>query len=174
MKLRFASPSLLVDLRRVPGLTGVDTAAGNGHGVRIGAMTTHTAVADAGLGLLSAVAAKIADPQVRNRGTIGGSLANAHPASDLPAVVLAAEGTIVAQGPGGTREIPAAEFFRGYLETALRPDEVITEVRLPPHRPTAGRSATRSSPAARRTGPWSGCAPSSGCRTASAPTCASG
>src|SRR5438270_3716001 len=76
MKLRFASPSLLVDLRRVPGLAGVQAGAGNGSGgggggasggVRIGAMTTHTAVADAGLGLLSAVAAKIADPQVRNR-----------------------------------------------------------------------------------------------------------
>jgi carbon-monoxide dehydrogenase medium subunit len=132
MKLRFAAPSLLVDLRRVPGLAGVQGADGNGGGaVRIGAMTTHTAVADAGLGLLSAVAAKIADPQVRNRGTIGGSLAHAHPASDLPAVVLAAEGTIVAQGPGGTREIPAGEFFRGYLETALAPDEVATEIRLP-------------------------------------------
>jgi carbon-monoxide dehydrogenase medium subunit len=138
MKLRFAAPSLLVDLRRVPGLAGVRTGDGDGHGnghgggaVRIGAMTTHTAVADAGLGLLSAVAAKIADPQVRNRGTIGGSLAHAHPASDLPAVVLAAEGTIVAQGPGGTREIPAGEFFRGYLETALAPDEVATEIRLP-------------------------------------------
>jgi carbon-monoxide dehydrogenase medium subunit len=139
MKLRFAAPSLLVDLRRVPGLAGVQTGSGSGGGggggagsVRIGAMTTHTAVADAGLGLLSAVAAKIADPQVRNRGTIGGSLAHAHPASDLPAVVLAAEGTIVAQGPGGgTREIPAGDFFRGYLETALAGDEVVTEIRLP-------------------------------------------
>jgi carbon-monoxide dehydrogenase medium subunit len=127
MKLRFAQPSLLVDLRRVPDLTGVEH---NGD-VRIGAMTTHTAVAGASLGLLSAAAAKIADPQVRNRGTIGGSLAHAHPASDLPAVVLAAEGTIVAQGPGGEREIAAADFFRGYLDTALTDDEVITAVRMP-------------------------------------------
>jgi aerobic carbon-monoxide dehydrogenase medium subunit len=127
MKLRLAAPSLLVDLRRVPDLAGVQR---NG-GVTIGAMTTHTAVAGAGLGLVSAAAATIADPQVRNRGTIGGSLAHGDPASDLPAVVLAAEGTIVARGSGGVREIAAADFFRNYLETALAPDEVVTEVRLP-------------------------------------------
>jgi carbon-monoxide dehydrogenase medium subunit len=80
---------------------------------------------------VSAAAATIADQQVRNRGTIGGSLAHGDPASDLPAVVLAAEGTIVARGSGGEREIAAADFFRDYLETALAPDEVVTEVRLP-------------------------------------------
>jgi carbon-monoxide dehydrogenase medium subunit len=127
MKLRLAAPSLLVDLRRVPDLAGVQR---NG-GLRIGALTTHTAVAGADLGIVSAAAATIADQQVRNRGTIGGSLAHGDPASDLPAVVLAAEGTIVARGPGGEREIAAADFFRDYLETALAPDEVLTEVRLP-------------------------------------------
>ncbi len=127
MKLRFAAPSLLVDLRRVPDLTGVEA---NG-ALRIGAMTTHTALADAGAGLISAAAATIADQQVRNRGTIGGSLAHAHPASDLPAVVLAAEGTLVARGPDGEREIAAGDFFRDYLRTALAPDEVLTEIRLP-------------------------------------------
>jgi len=127
MKLRLAAPSLLVDLRRVPDLAGVQR---NG-GVRIGAMTTHTAVAGADLGVVSAAAATIADQQVRNRGTIGGSLAHGDPASDLPAVVLAAEGTIVARGPGGEREIAGADFFRDYLETALAPDEVVTEVRMP-------------------------------------------
>jgi carbon-monoxide dehydrogenase medium subunit len=127
MKLRFASPRLLVDLRRVPGLAGVDS---DGE-VRIGAMTTHTALAGAGLGLISAAAATIADPQVRNRGTIGGSLAHPLPAADLPAVVLAAEGTLVVRGPGGEREIPAADFFRGYMETALAADEVLTAIRLP-------------------------------------------
>lgn len=127
MKLRLAAPALLVDLRRVPDMAGVRT---NGD-TRIGALTTHTAVAGAGLGLVSAAAATIADPQVRNRGTIGGSLAHGDPASDLPAVVLAAEATIVARGPGGEREIAAADFFRDYLETALAPDEVVTEVRLP-------------------------------------------
>jgi aerobic carbon-monoxide dehydrogenase medium subunit len=127
MKLRLAAPSLLVDLRRVPDLAGVQR---NG-GLRIGALTTHTAVAGADLGLVSAAAATIADQQVRNRGTIGGSLAHGDPASDLPAVVLAAEGTIFARGPAGEREIAAGEFFRDYLETALAPDEVLTEVRLP-------------------------------------------
>jgi carbon-monoxide dehydrogenase medium subunit len=127
MKLRLAAPSLLVDLRRVPDLAGVQR---NG-GVRIGALTTHTTVTGAELGLVSAAAATIADQQVRNRGTIGGSLAHGDPASDLPAVVLAAEGTIVARGPAGEREIAAGEFFRDYLETALAPDEVLTEVRLP-------------------------------------------
>jgi carbon-monoxide dehydrogenase medium subunit len=127
MKLRFATPSLLVDLRRVPGLAGV-SADGE---VSIGAMTTHSAVAAAGLGLVSAAAATIADPQVRNRGTIGGSLAHPLPAADLPAVVLAAEGTILARGPGGEREIPAGEYFRGHMETALAADEVVTAIRLP-------------------------------------------
>ena len=127
MKLRLAAPALLVDLRGVPDMTGVRS---NG-ATRIGAMTTHAAVAGAGIGLVSAAAATIADQQVRNRGTIGGSLAHGDPASDLPAVVLAAEGTIVARGPGGEREIEAADFFRDYLETALAPDEVVTEIRLP-------------------------------------------
>jgi carbon-monoxide dehydrogenase medium subunit len=127
MKLRLAAPTLLVDLRRVPGLAGVEA---NGE-LRIGAMTTHRTVAASGLGLLSAAAATIADPQVRNRGTIGGSIAHGDPASDLPAVVLAADGTLLARGPGGEREIPARELFRDYLETAVSPDEVVTEVRLP-------------------------------------------
>ena len=127
MKLRMAVPTLLVDLRRVPDLAGVRA---NGD-VRIGAMTTHTALVRADVGLASAAAATIADQQVRNRGTIGGSMAHGDPASDLPAVMLAAEGTIVARGPGGEREIAAADFFRNYLETVLAPDEVITEVRLP-------------------------------------------
>jgi carbon-monoxide dehydrogenase medium subunit len=94
-------------------------------------MTTHSALARANAGLASAAAATIADQQVRNRGTIGGSLAHGDPASDLPAVMLAAEGSIVARGPSGEREIAAADLFRDYLETALAPDEVITEIRLP-------------------------------------------
>src|SRR4051812_41149081 len=127
MKLRLAAPALLVDLRRVPGLSGIRA---NGD-VRIGAMTTHHAVATGGLGLASAAAATIADQQVRNRGTIGGSLAHADPASALPGAARAAEAPLVPRGPGGERSIPAAEFFRDYLETALAPDEVITEVVMP-------------------------------------------
>ena len=129
MKLRLAAPSRLVDLRSVPGLTGIDR---QGDGVRIGAMTRHADLQDADeLGLIARVAGSIADQQVRNRGTIGGSLAHGDPASDLPAVLLAAEGEVTAQGPGGQRTIPAGELFQDYLTTALAPDEVITEVRVP-------------------------------------------
>jgi aerobic carbon-monoxide dehydrogenase medium subunit len=129
MKLRLAAPSLLVDLRRVPGLAGV--RADNGT-ARIGAMTNHHAVASSPeLGLAAKAARTIADQQVRNRGTIGGSLAHGDPASDLPAVLLALEGEVSAQGPGGLRSIAAADLFQDYLTTSLAHDEVITEVRLP-------------------------------------------
>jgi aerobic carbon-monoxide dehydrogenase medium subunit len=128
MKLRLAVPALLVDLRRVPGLTGIER--GNGT-FSIGAMTTHHQVATGGLGLASDAAATIADQQVRNRGTIGGSLAHGDTASDMPAVLLACEGEVVARGPNGERTIAASELFQDYLTTALAPDEVLTEVRLP-------------------------------------------
>jgi aerobic carbon-monoxide dehydrogenase medium subunit len=129
MKLRLAAPSLLVDLRRVPGLAGIERENG---GWRIGAMTRHHAVAsESGLGLASLAAATIADQQVRNRGTIGGSLAHGDPASDMPAMLLAAEGSVTVRGQGGDREVGAAELFRDYLETAVAPGEVLTEVRLP-------------------------------------------
>ena len=129
MKLRLAAPTLLVDLRRVPGLHGVQQDNGS---VRIGALTTHaTVAATPELGVLSRAAGLIADQQVRNRGTIGGSLAHGDPASDLPAVLLAAEGEVAAQGPNGSRTIAAGELFQDFLTTALAPDEVITEVRLP-------------------------------------------
>ena len=128
MKVRLAAPTLLVDLRRVPGLTGIEREDG---AFRIGAMTTHHQVATGGLGLASAAAATIADQQVRNRGTIGGSLAHGDTAADLPAVLLACEGEVTAQGPGGRRAIAASELFEDYLTTALAPDEVLTEVRVP-------------------------------------------
>jgi aerobic carbon-monoxide dehydrogenase medium subunit len=128
MKLRLAFPSLLVDLRRVPGLRGIERENG---GYRIGAMTTHHAVATGGLGLASTAATTIADQQVRNRGTIGGTLAHGDPASDMPAVVLAAEGSVVIRGPEGEREVAAADLFQDYLTTAVGEGEVLTEVRLP-------------------------------------------
>jgi aerobic carbon-monoxide dehydrogenase medium subunit len=128
MKLRLAFPTLLVDLRRVPGLTGIERDNGS---FRIGAMTTHHEVATGGLGLASAAAATIADQQVRNRGTIGGSLAHGDTASDMPAVLLACEGEVTARGSGGERTIGASELFQDYLTTALEPDEVLTDVRLP-------------------------------------------
>jgi carbon-monoxide dehydrogenase medium subunit len=129
MKLRLATPGLLVDLRRVPGLHGIQRENGDW---RIGAMTPHAELARAGeLGLTARVAASIADQQVRNRGTIGGSLAHGDPASDLPAMLLASEGSVTLHGPRGQRSLAASELFRDYLQTALEPDEVLTEVRVP-------------------------------------------
>jgi carbon-monoxide dehydrogenase medium subunit len=128
MKLRLAAPTLVVDLHRVPGLTGIERANG---AFRIGAMTTHHQVATGGLGLASAAAAKIADQQVRNRGTIGGSLAHGDTAADMPAVLLACEGEVMVRGSGGERTIGASDLFQDYLTTAIGPDEVLTEVRLP-------------------------------------------
>jgi carbon-monoxide dehydrogenase medium subunit len=129
MKLRLAAPTLLVDLRRVPGLTGIERANG---GWSIGAMTTHTAMAnEGGLGLIAEVASTIADPQVRNRGTIGGSLAHGDPASDQLAILLAYEGSVVVRGASGEREVAAADLFEDYLTTAVGEGEVLTEVRFP-------------------------------------------
>ena len=129
MKLRLAAPTLLVDLRKVPGIDGIQREDGHW---RIGAMTPHTALEHSpDLGLTSRAAATIADPQVRNRGTIGGSLAHGDPASDLPAVLLVCEGTVTLQGASGQRTVDAGDLFRDYMETAIGPDEVLTEVRLP-------------------------------------------
>jgi aerobic carbon-monoxide dehydrogenase medium subunit len=129
MKLRFAAPTLLVDLRRIPGLHGIDQ---DGGGTRIGAMTRHAALQQTPeLGVVSRAAGLIADQQVRNRGTIGGSLAHGDPASDLPTVVLALDGEVVARGPSGERTIAARDLFEDYLTTSLAHDELITEVRLP-------------------------------------------
>ena len=128
MKLRLATPSLLIDIRKVPGLHGVERQ--NGHW-RIGALTPHAALERTPeLGIVSRVAGTIADPQVRNRGTIGGSLAHGDPASDLPAVMLICNGEVTLQGPGGQRAVVAADLFRDYLETAVAEDEVLTEVRV--------------------------------------------
>jgi carbon-monoxide dehydrogenase medium subunit len=128
MKLRLAAPTLLVDLRRVPGLTGIERSNGS---VVIGAMTTHHQVATGGLGIASEAAATIADQQVRNRGTIGGTLAHGDPASDMPAILLALEGTVTVVGAQGSRSIAAADLFVDYLTTSLGEDEIITEVHLP-------------------------------------------
>ena len=129
MKLRFANP---VAPRRSPAGSRAERGAGRQRERRADRGDDHPrGRGRRRAGPVQHGRGRIADPQVRNRGTIGGSLAAAHPAADLPAAVLAAEGTIVAQGPGGSREIPAAEFFRGYLQTGLEPDEVITEIRLP-------------------------------------------
>ena len=129
MKLRLAAPTLLVDVGRLTELRSIDSGNGSGGSVRIGALTTHAMLqSDSSLGLLAEAASFIADQQVRNRGTIGGSLAHGDPASDLPAVALAAEATIHAKGPDGERTIAAAELFEDYLTTSLGPQELITAI----------------------------------------------
>jgi aerobic carbon-monoxide dehydrogenase medium subunit len=133
MKLRLAVPETLIDIGRLSELSYV--RADDGH-ISVGAMTCHDEIASSGLlaerlPLLAYAASRIGDPQIRHRGTIGGSLAHADPAADLPAVVLALDATLVAQGPAGSREIPAAEFFRDLFETALQPGELLTQIRFP-------------------------------------------
>ena len=129
MKLRVAFPSLLVDLRKVPGLRGVERQNGTW---RFGPLTRHAELQSRKeLGVIATAAGLIADQQVRNRGTIGGSIAHGDAAGDLPTVLLATEGTVTAQGLNGTREIAAVDLFKDYLTTSLEPDEMITEVRMP-------------------------------------------
>jgi carbon-monoxide dehydrogenase medium subunit len=129
MKVRLAAPTILIDLRNIPGLHGIQQDDG---GWRIGPMTRHADLQDTPeLGVVARAASGIADQQVRNRGTIGGSLAHGDPASDLPTVLLALDGELTARGPTGERTIAAADLFLDYLTTALAHDEVITEVRLP-------------------------------------------
>jgi carbon-monoxide dehydrogenase medium subunit len=129
MKLRLAAPTVLVDLRRIPGLHSIEQEDG---GWSVGPMTRHADLQETPeLGIVARAAGLIADQQVRNRGTIGGSLAHGDPASDLPAVLLALEGSVKARGSSGERSIPASELFQDYLTTALAHDEVIIDVRLP-------------------------------------------
>ena len=133
LKLRIARPSLLVDIGRLADLAYVKDA---GTHIAIGALTRHAAVASDPLlqehcPIVSFTAGQIGDPQVRHRGTLGGSVSHGDPASDLPAVMLALGAELDVQGPGGMRTIPATEFFTGVFETALAPDEVLVEVRVP-------------------------------------------
>jgi carbon-monoxide dehydrogenase medium subunit len=133
MKLRLATPAALVDLGRVAGLAEI---ARDGDVLRVGAMATHAAVAESSAvrsacPVLAETAAVIGDRQVRNRGTIGGSLAHADPAADYPTVVTALGATITAAGGGGSREIAADEFFQGIFATALEPGELLVSVAVP-------------------------------------------
>jgi aerobic carbon-monoxide dehydrogenase medium subunit len=133
MKLRLATPAVLIDVGRLQELSYVRDA---GDHIAVGALTRHHDVEHsellrADVPLLAHTAGQVGDPQVRHRGTIGGSLAHGDPASDLPAAVLALDATLVARSRDGEREIPAAEFFSGFLETALGPEEVLTEIRVP-------------------------------------------
>jgi aerobic carbon-monoxide dehydrogenase medium subunit len=152
MKLRLAMPSVVVDVRAITNAAYVRV---DGEAVAIGALTRHrdlvtSSVLRAEAPLLSMVAGFVGDPQIRNRGTIGGSLAHADPAGDLPAAVLASDSTLVAQGPSGRREIGAADFFAGYFETALEPDEMLVEIRVP----RTGPNGAHYEKFVRRTNDW--------------------
>jgi carbon-monoxide dehydrogenase medium subunit len=133
MKLRLAFPSVLIDIRKVPDASYVRL---DGDAVAIGALTRHCDLAASDMlraeaPLIASAASFVGDPQIRHRGTIGGSLSHADPAADLPAAVLASDAVLVARGPDGTREIPVADFFVDYFETALAPGEILVEIRVP-------------------------------------------
>jgi aerobic carbon-monoxide dehydrogenase medium subunit len=133
MNLRLAQPKALIDIGKIPGLVGIREEGGT---IVIGAMTTHWLIESSALlkekvPILSEAAAVIGDVQVRNRGTIGGSLAHADPAGDFPAVAVALDMQLKAVGPKGERTLKAREFFVDILTTALQPDEILTEIRVP-------------------------------------------
>jgi carbon-monoxide dehydrogenase medium subunit len=133
MAFRVAQPSLLVDLRKLPDL---DKIAIGQDGVRIGAMVRWRDIQDdkrlaAAHPLLQAAIAHVAHYQIRNRGTVGGSVCHADPAAEMPGIAVTCDAEMTAMGKGGTRVIKAVDFFRGALTTALKPDEILTEVRLP-------------------------------------------
>lgn len=133
MKLRLNRPSKLVDIAGISGLQGIKEEDGE---IVIGAMATHATIAidqliKDNLPFFAAGATLIGDVQIRNRGTIGGSIAHADPAADWPALVLAADAIIEVQGPQGKRKIPSTDFFTGLFATALQDDEIITAIRIP-------------------------------------------
>ena len=139
MKLRLSEPAVLIDVAHVPGFAGIREAGGL---IEIGAGTTHHDVATSALlrercPVVAETAAVIGDPQVRNRGTLGGSLAHADPAADYPAAMLAVDADIHLKGPGGWRTVRARDFFRGMLTVDLAPDEILAKVTFAPVRAAA-------------------------------------
>ena len=133
LKLRLASPSALIDIGRLTALSGIKASKS---AIKIGALTTHAAIAASKdvkklCPILAEAAAQIGDQQVRNRGTIGGSLAHADPAADFPTVIVALGATLEATGPSGKRQIPAEKFFKDLFTTALKPSEVLTAITVP-------------------------------------------
>ncbi len=133
MKLRLAAPGVLIDIARIAGLAGIRA---EGDELVIGATTRHADLAASDLvraqaPLLAHSASLVGDPQIRHRGTIGGSLAHADPAADLPMALVALGGSVELAGPDGTRLVSAEDFFTGFFETALAPDELLTAIRVP-------------------------------------------
>jgi carbon-monoxide dehydrogenase medium subunit len=134
MKLRLSEPSVLIDVARIPGLSGIKEKDGK---IEIGAATTHREVAASALlkqacPVVADTAIEIGDPQVRNRGTLGGSLAHADPAADYPAAMLAVDAEIHIKGPRGWRKVRASDFFQGLFTVDLQPDEIIAGVQFAP------------------------------------------
>ena len=145
MKLRLANPAALVDIGRIAELKGISVGSDT---VRIGALTTHAELASSvdlkdACPVLAAAAGTIGDPTVRNRGTIGGNLSHADPASDLPTVITALGGTVTVTGPGGERTIRAADFFQGLMTTALGENEVLTAIEVPTREPGQGMAYSK-------------------------------
>lgn len=139
MKLRLSEPTTLIDIARIPGLAGIKEKDGK---IEIGAATTHHAVASSALlrdkcPALAETAETIGDPQVRNRGTIGGSLAHADPAADYPAILVALDAEIHIKGKGGWRAVKANDFFQGLFTVDLQPDEIIAGVQVKPQKTAA-------------------------------------
>ncbi len=140
MKLRLAMPPAVIDIGRIPELRGISRS---GETIRIGALTTHAELAASAdlqksAVALSEAAALVGDPAVRSRGTIGGNIAHADPASDLPTALVALDARITTIGPKGTRTIPAEDFFTGIMSTALAEDEVVSEIVVPASAPGQG------------------------------------
>ena len=133
LNMRLSAPEILVDLNRVAGLSGIEE---DGDSIRIGAMTRHSDIADSPLiakhaPLIAAAMQHVAHPAIRNRGTLGGSIAFADPAAELPACAVALEAKMTIAGKSGTRTVAAADFFKGLYETAIGPGEILTAVSIP-------------------------------------------
>lgn len=153
MKLRFAQPGVLIDINRIPELRGISI---QGEVIRIGAMTSENELIDSKLlqeklPLLCEAAKLIADPQVRNRGTIGGDIAHGDPGNDHPAIAMALDATFVLQGPVGERQVKAVDFFIGTYMTALAEDEILTAILVPPFASGTGSAYQKLK---RKTGDW--------------------
>lgn len=153
MKLRFAQPGVLIDINRIPELRGIREEGGL---IRIGAMTTENELIASPLlkdklPLLPEAALLIADPQVRNRGTIGGDIAHGDPGNDHPAIAMALDATFVLQGPKGERQVKAVDFFHGTYMTALAENEILTAILVAPFAPGTGASYQKLK---RKTGDW--------------------
>ncbi|MBU0590257.1 MAG: xanthine dehydrogenase family protein subunit M [Gammaproteobacteria bacterium] len=153
MKLRFAQPGTLIDINRIPELRGITEEGGK---IRIGAMTTESELIDSQLlqdrlPLLPEAAQLIADPQVRNRGTIGGDIAHGDPGNDHPAIAMALDAEFVLQGPKGERTVKAVDFFHGTYMTALAEDEILTAILIAPFAAGTGSAYQKLK---RKTGDW--------------------